>query len=118
MDYPLQIADQLRQHLRALRKQRGLTQAQLGLRLGVTQARIVEIERQPGVVSLEQIMNVLAVLGAALVLKDGSAAVSPPVVAEAAPRPYLAESPTPAPAPARKTARIAKPAIKPRTGSW
>lgn len=66
MTYPLRIADQLRPHLRALRKRRGLTQAQLGALVGVKQARIAEIEAQPGAVSLDQLTRLLAVLGGTL----------------------------------------------------
>jgi len=70
MDYPLNLADQLRPQLQALRKQRGMTQAQLGAAIGVSQARVVEIEGHPGAVSLQQIMQVLHVLGAGLVIRD------------------------------------------------
>ncbi len=73
MDHPLRLADQLRAHLRALRKQRGLTQAQLGQRLGIGQVRVAEIEARPGLVSTDQLMQLLAALGATLVLRDGSA---------------------------------------------
>jgi HTH-type transcriptional regulator/antitoxin HipB len=79
MDYPLKMADQLRPQLRALRKQRGMTQAQLGAAIGVTQARVVEIEANPGTVSLQQVMQVLGVLGATLVIRDhGPTAEEPP----------------------------------------
>jgi HTH-type transcriptional regulator / antitoxin HipB len=67
--FPLRIPDQLRQHLRALRQQRGLTQAQLGALVGVSQARIAEIEANPGLVNLEQVMTLLAVLEAGLSLR-------------------------------------------------
>jgi HTH-type transcriptional regulator / antitoxin HipB len=70
MDYPLKIAEQLRPQLQALRKRRGMTQAQLGAAIGVTQARIVEIEANPGLVNLQQIMQILQALGAGLVLRD------------------------------------------------
>lgn len=66
MNFPLPIPDSLKQHLRALRKSRGLTQAQLGALLGVKQARIAEIEAKPGAVSLEQLIKVLAALGGSL----------------------------------------------------
>lgn len=66
MNYPLRIPDQLRPHLRALRKRQGLTQAQLGALVGVKQARIAEIEANPGAVSLDQLNRVLAALGATL----------------------------------------------------
>lgn len=70
MEYPLKTADQLRPQLQALRRRRALTQAQLGQALGVTQARIVEIEANPGVVNLQQIMQVLNALGAELVIRE------------------------------------------------
>jgi HTH-type transcriptional regulator / antitoxin HipB len=70
MDYPLKMAEQLRPQLQALRKKRGMTQARLGEAIGVTQARVVEIEANPGVVNLQQIMQVLHALGATLVIRE------------------------------------------------
>ena len=70
MDYPFKTSEQLRQQIRSLRRQRGLTQARLGALIGVTQARVVEIEADPGVVSLQQIMQVLQALGADLAVRD------------------------------------------------
>jgi HTH-type transcriptional regulator/antitoxin HipB len=80
MDYPIRFVDQLRQHLRGLRKRRGLTQAELGHRLGLGQARIAEIEKDPGAVSTDQIVRLLAVLGTTVVLRDehDDSAVKPP----------------------------------------
>jgi HTH-type transcriptional regulator / antitoxin HipB len=72
MDFPLALSEQLRPQLKALRKQRGLTQAQLGALLGVSQARVVEIEANPGAVSLQQILQVLQLLGAGLVVRAGT----------------------------------------------
>lgn len=66
MMFPLRMADQLQPHLRALRKRRSLTQAQLGALVGVKQARIAEIEANPGAVSLDQLTRLLAVLGGTL----------------------------------------------------
>lgn len=77
MDHPIKMAEQLRQQLRALRKTRGLTQAQLGEAIGVTQARVVEIEANPGVVNLQQIMKVLNALGATLVIRADDGAGKP-----------------------------------------
>jgi HTH-type transcriptional regulator/antitoxin HipB len=70
MDYPLRFVDQLRPHLKALRKKRGLTQKQAGALVGVSQARIAEIEANPGAVSFEQLMTLLSALGASLSLQD------------------------------------------------
>ena len=44
----LQTAAQLATHLRTLRRAHGLTQAQLGERIGVGQVRIADIEKNPG----------------------------------------------------------------------
>jgi HTH-type transcriptional regulator/antitoxin HipB len=66
MSYPIRLTEQLRPHLRALRKARGLTQSQLGVLIGVKQARMAEIEAHPGTVSLEQLVKLLSALGATL----------------------------------------------------
>lgn len=78
MDYPLKTITQLRPQLQALRRKRGLTQAQLGAAIGVTQARIVEIEANPGVVSLQQILQILRALDAELVIREAAPAPSEP----------------------------------------
>lgn len=70
MDYPIRFTDQIRQQLRALRKAKGLTQAQLGKLLGVGQVRIAEIERDPSVVSVAQLFKLLTALDAHVVLRD------------------------------------------------
>lgn len=77
MDYPIQINSQLRQMLKSLRKTRQMTQAQLAQRLGVVQSRVADIEREPGSVSVEQLMNVLSVLGAQLVVRETAPSVPP-----------------------------------------
>lgn len=77
-DYPIRFADQLRQHLRALRKRRGLTQAQVGSLVGVSQARIAEIEANPGLVNFEQILQLLSALGVTMTLEEEpSASIAP-----------------------------------------
>lgn len=70
MDYPVPLATQLQPLLKSLRKSRQMTQAELALRLGVVQSRVADIERDPGVVSVEQLLKLLAVLGAQLVVRD------------------------------------------------
>lgn len=74
MNFALRIPGQLKQHLRALRKSRGLTQDQLGALVGVRQARIAEIEANPGAVSLDQLTKVLAALGGTLHLHSAEGA--------------------------------------------
>lgn len=70
MDYLISISDQLAPQLRSLRKVRRLSQADLALKLGVTQSRIAAIERDPCAVSAGQIFGLLKVLGVDLVLRD------------------------------------------------
>ncbi len=76
MDYPVTLSSQLRQLLKSLRKSRGLTQSELALRLGVVQSRVADIERNPGAVSVEQMLQVLAMLGAQLVVRETAAEAS------------------------------------------
>jgi transcriptional regulator with XRE-family HTH domain len=75
--YPIKFTAQLRQHLRALRKKRGLTQAQLGLLVGVSQARIAEIEANPGLVSFDQMMQLLAALEVTVSLNEAPTLPAP-----------------------------------------
>jgi HTH-type transcriptional regulator / antitoxin HipB len=73
MDYPINFADQLAQHLKAFRQDRGLTQAQLALQLGLAQSRIADIETNPAKVSLENLFKVLTALDVRVVLREGVA---------------------------------------------
>ena len=66
---PLQIPAQLTTHLKSLRKAKGLTQAALGERIGVKQVRVADIERDPGAVSIAQLMQVLHALDARLLIE-------------------------------------------------
>ncbi len=70
MDYPLSFVDQLKPHLRALRKARGWTQVELARRLGVAQSRVADIERKPETMSVDYLFKVLAVLDVQLVLRE------------------------------------------------
>jgi HTH-type transcriptional regulator/antitoxin HipB len=69
METQISFAEQLSGHLRALRRARGMTQTQLGRHFGLSQARIADIEADPGVVSTEQILNILQFLGAELLVR-------------------------------------------------
>jgi HTH-type transcriptional regulator/antitoxin HipB len=73
MDYPIQSPGQLSSHLRALRKARGLSQAQLGAVLGVGQTRITRIEHDPTAISVEQFLGLLSALGVQMVLRPTGA---------------------------------------------
>lgn len=69
METHIAFAEQLSGHLRALRRARGMTQTQLGRHFGLSQARIADIEADPGVVSTEQILSILQFLGAELLVR-------------------------------------------------
>jgi HTH-type transcriptional regulator/antitoxin HipB len=65
----LQTPSQLPLHLKALRKSRGLTQADLAHRLRVTQSRYAQIERNPQSISTARLLEVFATLGVDVFLK-------------------------------------------------
>lgn len=119
--FSVRFPDQLRQHLRALRKRHGLTQAQLGALIGVSQARIAEIEANPGLVNFEQLMKLLSVLGVSLTLQEEAVApaatripaakTSKPRATKAPPKP---SSRPPEVKPASRRTLVARP----KKGSW
>jgi len=67
---PILTPTKLSARLKSLRKRHGLTQAALGERIGVKQARMADIENNPGTVSVEQMLKILHVLDARIVLED------------------------------------------------
>ncbi|GAB4088782.1 helix-turn-helix domain-containing protein [Hydrogenophaga soli] len=69
MDYPIQLAAQLAQQLPAFRKACGLSQAALGARLNLSQSRVAYIERNPAAISVQQLFDILQVLGVQLLLR-------------------------------------------------
>ncbi|MBM0107657.1 helix-turn-helix transcriptional regulator [Steroidobacter sp. S1-65] len=68
-EFPIQTAQQLSIHLRSLRRRLALTQAELGTRLGVAQARVGKIERNPGSISVEQLLQLLTALESELLVR-------------------------------------------------
>jgi HTH-type transcriptional regulator/antitoxin HipB len=119
--FPVRFPDQLRQHLRALRKRHGLTQAQLGALIGVSQARIAEIEANPGLVNFEQLMKLLSVLGVSLTLQEEAAAPAATRVAAAKAAKPKATKPQPKPSsrpPEVKPASRRTLVARPKKGSW
>lgn len=65
---PLLTATQLGQLLRAGRKQRGLTQAEVGARLGLSQNRVSHLEGHADELSVKQLLTWCAVVGLELSL--------------------------------------------------
>ena len=70
MNYPLDTPAQARTVMRALRQARGLSQAQAGQLLGLSQKRIARIEAAPGRASVAQVAKLVALLGGRLVVDD------------------------------------------------
>lgn len=100
-----------------MRKQRGLTQAQLGHRLGIGQVRIAEIEAKPGLVNVDQLVKLLSALGATLVLRElvRDEPVPPPAHVDRAQRPSAKKTSSVPGKTRRKTASLR---IPPKKGSW
>ena len=67
--YAVDTPQQLRTILRSLRQASGLTQAQLGERLGVTQKRIARIEAAPEVTAYDQIARMVTAMGYRLLIE-------------------------------------------------
>ena len=119
--FPVRFPDQLRQHLRALRKRHGLTQAQLGALIGVSQARIAEIEANPGLVNFEQLMKLLSVLGVSLTLQEEAAApvaARSPVAKASKPKTTTPPRKTVSKPPEVKSAPRPTLVARPKKGSW
>lgn len=119
--FPVRFPDQLRQHLRALRKRHGLTQAQLGALIGVSQARIAEIEANPGLVNFEQLMKLLSVLGVSLTLQEE--AVAPAAASAPAAKASKPKAPKPQPKPSSRPPEVKAESRRtlvahPKKGSW
>lgn len=84
--YPVDTPQQLRTILRTLRQSRGLTQAQLGQLLGVSQKRIARIEAAPERTAFDQVARMVSAMGGRLVIEDSRASrVSEPGQADDAP---------------------------------
>ncbi|MGA9024524.1 MAG: helix-turn-helix domain-containing protein [Steroidobacteraceae bacterium] len=85
VDYLLQTPAQLAKHLPSLRNARHLTQAQLGMLVGLDQTRIAKIEANPQRVSVGQLFKILGALGVQLQLlsdEGGPNPKAPPAAAD------------------------------------
>ncbi len=60
---PLRTSSQLGQLLRSARKAGKVTQAQLALRMGVSQSRVSQLELQPGDMTVDQLLSACAAVG-------------------------------------------------------
>lgn len=69
MDYPIKTPDQLGAVLKGFRRERKLTQAVLGSRVGLPQNAVSEIESSPGRSSLARVFKLMAALDLDLVVR-------------------------------------------------
>lgn len=67
---------QLKAHLKSLRKARGWSQQMLAEKLGLSQSRIVQIEKNPELVSFDQLIHLFHILGASLLLETDDPSLS------------------------------------------
>jgi HTH-type transcriptional regulator/antitoxin HipB len=77
MLFLLQTPAQLAKHLPSLRNVRHLTQAQLGMLVGLDQTRIAKIEADPRRVSVGQLFKILSALGVQVQLLSNEADSEP-----------------------------------------
>lgn len=74
--FPVHTPEQLPALLRALRKEAGLTQGEVALRLGVTQQSYSAMERNAEKVGATRLLELLSILGVQMTLgKPGPTAV-------------------------------------------
>ena len=89
-EYPLRTAEQLSALLQAFRKESGLTQSEVALRLGVTQQTYSTLERNAGSVGVARLLKLLGILGVELVLSKATRTADSQAVA---PRPEPRDKP-------------------------
>jgi HTH-type transcriptional regulator/antitoxin HipB len=70
--YAVHTSEQLPALLKGFRKQAGLTQRQLAERLGITQQTLSALERNADRVSVDRLLQLLAILGVEMVLQPRS----------------------------------------------
>lgn len=70
MDFPVRTVDQLEPILKAFRKTRGLTQAEVARKIGVTQQALSLLEAAPHRASFERLLALCASLEVEVVLRD------------------------------------------------
>ena len=108
MDYPIRTLQQIRPLLIGFRKRAGLSQAELGALLGITQQSYAKIEANPVTTSVERLFTILRLLGSEIVLtenleKDAGVATQP----------ALPPAKSVAPSRSRKAKVAAPPAVLP-----
>ena len=73
VQHPIRTTLQLGQLLLSARKHQGLSQAELASRLGLSQARISQLEQQPHTITALQLLQLTSVLGLELLVQTHDA---------------------------------------------
>lgn len=68
MKLTISSSAQLSTQFKSLRKAKGWSQADLGQKLGIGQARVAQIESDPGSISVDKLLQIVHLLGAKLVV--------------------------------------------------
>lgn len=89
--FTVRTADQLPTLLHAFRKQAGLTQRDVALRLGVTQQTYSALERNANTVGAASLLKLLNILGVELIL--GTPSPGPGATKSQEPKPPSADQP-------------------------
>lgn len=91
MIYPIKTLSQLPLVLKAFRKERGLTQAVLAEKLGITQQSYAAFEANPAAANLERLFTVLRLLDIDISLAKSGSAIN--MLSEPDMQPYGQTSP-------------------------
>ena len=75
--HPILTAASLGRILQSARKSKGLNQTQLAARVGVSQARLSALEREPGTISVDQLLAMCSSLGLELSISPKDTNVAP-----------------------------------------
>jgi len=102
--YPIKTISQLPLFLKAFRKEKGLTQAAMAERLGITQQSYAYFETNPATATLERLFMVLRLLDVEISLDQTSPATSKPpgAIATRKAKPSAVATPGPIVAPSGK----------------
>ena len=76
-NFPVRTPDQLPILLQAFRKQAGMTQTEVALRLGVTQQTYSALERNANTMGAARLVRLLNILGVELILAKPSPMAAP-----------------------------------------
>lgn len=69
MKIKISTSEQLSTQFKSLRKAKGWSQAELGKNIGLKQARVAQIEGDPGAISVDKLLQVLHAIGANLLIE-------------------------------------------------